>query len=128
MPQRPPPAPASTSSPRRKRIDAIRASILCLTNAERSQRGLVSLRENPKLRKAALSHSSDMVREGYFSHTAPDGDTFVDRIVNAGYVRRGDGSGWSLGENLAWGTGEHRHPPRRAHRLDELQRPPRPTS
>jgi uncharacterized protein YkwD len=82
----------------------IRASILCLTNAERSQRGLVSLRENAKLRSAATAHSTDMVRAGYFAHTTPGGDTFADRILSAGYAKRNDG--WSLGENLAWGTGD----------------------
>jgi uncharacterized protein YkwD len=82
----------------------IRASILCLTNAERSLRGLTALRENAKLRSAASAHSSDMVRSSFFAHTAPDGDTFVDRILSAGYAKRN--GGWSLGENLAWGTGD----------------------
>jgi uncharacterized protein YkwD len=82
----------------------IRQSVLCLINAERSQRGLRQLRENAKLRSAASRHASDMVRGGFFAHTAPDGDTFVDRIVHAGYAKRT--AGWSLGENLAWGTGD----------------------
>jgi uncharacterized protein YkwD len=56
------------------------------------------------LRKAALGQSNDMVDEGYFDHTSPNGDTFVDRILDAGYVKRNDG--WTLGENLAWGTGD----------------------
>ena len=85
-------------------VDAIRGGILCLTNAERALHDLSPLRENAKLRKAALAHSSDMVRRSYFAHTAPSGATFVDRIVRAGYTQRNDG--WSLGENLAWGTGE----------------------
>jgi uncharacterized protein YkwD len=45
-----------------------------------------------------------MVSDGYFDHTAPSGTTFVDRILKAGYAKRTDG--WSLGENLAWGTGD----------------------
>ena len=48
-----------------------------------------------------------MVNQGYFDHTSPDGDTFVDRILDAGYAKRNDG--WSLGENLAWGTGDSQH-------------------
>jgi uncharacterized protein YkwD len=83
--------------------DAIRDSLLCLTNAERMLKDLTPLRENAKLRKAALAHSSDMVRRGYFSHTAPSGATFVDRIVRSTYTLRNDA--WALGENLAWGTG-----------------------
>ncbi|MDA0169477.1 CAP domain-containing protein [Solirubrobacter taibaiensis] len=85
-------------------VDEIRGGVLCLTNAERALKDLKPLRENAKLRKAALSHSSDMVRRSFFSHTAPSGSTFVDRIVRSGYTQRNDG--WSLGENLAWGTGE----------------------
>ncbi len=40
-----------------------------------------------------------MVDDGYFDHTAPDGTTFVDRILGAGYAKRD--SDWTLGENLA---------------------------
>jgi uncharacterized protein YkwD len=45
-----------------------------------------------------------MVDDGYFDHTDPGGDTFVDRILGSGYVKRN--AGWTLGENLAWGTGD----------------------
>jgi uncharacterized protein YkwD len=45
-----------------------------------------------------------MVRRGYFDHTAPDGVDFSDRILGAGYAGRGEG--WTVGENLAWGSGE----------------------
>jgi len=85
-------------------VDQLRGGVLCLLNAERSLRTLKPLRENTKLRNAALAHSADMVRERFFSHTAPSGSTFVDRILRSGYAKRNDG--WSLGENLAWGTGE----------------------
>lgn len=91
-------------SPTARNIDAIRASILCLTNAERTQRHLQPVRENTTLRTAAARHSADMVRLSYFAHTAPSGETFVDRILRAGYTRRTDA--WALGENLAWGTGD----------------------
>jgi uncharacterized protein YkwD len=90
-------------APTSANVSQIRAAILCLTNVDRARRHLRPLKENPRLRRAALGHSSDMVRHGYFSHTSEFGGSFVDRIVVAGYVhRRGD---WSLGENLAWGTG-----------------------
>ena len=62
------------------------------------------LKDNAKLRKAAVGHSNDMVADGYFDHTSLNGDTFVDRILDAGYAKRNDG--WTIGENLAWGTGE----------------------
>jgi uncharacterized protein YkwD len=91
-------------APTSQNTDAIRASVLCLINADRTKLRMPALRENAKLRKAALGHSSEMVRDGFFAHTDPDGDTLVDRIVDSGYTRRNDG--WSLGENLAWGTGD----------------------
>jgi uncharacterized protein YkwD len=45
-----------------------------------------------------------MVAAGYFDHTTPGGVSFVDRILAAHYVKASDG--WTLGENLAWGTGD----------------------
>jgi uncharacterized protein YkwD len=85
-------------------VDQIRAAVLCLHNQIRAQHNLPLLRDNAKLRKAAAGHSSDMVDEGYFDHTTPAGTTFVDRILGAKYAKQTDG--WTLGENLAWGTGD----------------------
>jgi uncharacterized protein YkwD len=85
-------------------VDVVRAAILCLHNQVRARNNLPLLKDNAKLRKAAVGHSAAMVNEGYFDHTSPDGDSFVDRIVGAGYAKRNDG--WTLGENLAWGTGD----------------------
>jgi uncharacterized protein YkwD len=90
--------------PTAENVDLVRAAILCLHNQIRAQNNLPLLKENAKLRKAAASHSADMVGEGFFDHTSPDGDSFVDRILGAGYAKRSDG--WTLGENLAWGTGD----------------------
>ncbi len=81
----------------------IRAAILCLHNQIRAERGLPLLRENKRLRRAALGHSNDMVSRRFFDHTAPGGASMVDRIFAARYVPRN--AGWALGENLAWGTG-----------------------
>ncbi len=81
----------------------VRAAILCLHNQIRAERGLPALRENARLRKAAVGHSADMVSRRFFEHTAPGGVTMVDRIFAARYVPRN--AGWALGENLAWGTG-----------------------
>jgi uncharacterized protein YkwD len=85
-------------------LPLIRAAVLCLHNQVRAEQGLPALKENSRLDKAALGHSDDMVSEGYFDHTTPAGYTFVDRILSAHYVKRNDG--WTLGENLAWGTGD----------------------
>jgi uncharacterized protein YkwD len=85
-------------------LELVRAAILCLHNQIRAEKGLSTLRDNAKLRKAALAHSATMVEEGYFDHTSPSGATFVDRILSAKYTKRNDA--WTLGENLAWGTGD----------------------
>jgi uncharacterized protein YkwD len=81
----------------------VREAILCLHNEIRADRGLPRLRENARLRRAAVAHSHDMVSRRYFQHTTPSGVTMVDRIMAARYASRN--VGWSLGENLAWGTG-----------------------
>ena len=83
-------------------LPVVRAAVLCLHNKERTQRGLPPLKENAKLRKAAKGHSDNMVAKHFFDHTAPDGSDMVDRILGTGYA---NGQGWSLGENIAWGTG-----------------------
>jgi uncharacterized protein YkwD len=85
-------------------LDLVRAAILCLNNEERTARGLPALKENARLREAAVGHSGDMVQRRYFDHDSPGGSSMVDRILGAGYVRKNQG--WSLGENIAWGTGD----------------------
>jgi uncharacterized protein YkwD len=86
----------------------VRAAILCLHNQIRGEHGLPRLRENKRLRKAALGHSRNMVAKKFFEHTTPSGATMVDRILKARYVREDEG--WMLGENLAWGTGSYATP------------------
>jgi uncharacterized protein YkwD len=85
-------------------LPLVRAAVLCLHNQIRAAKGLPLLKENAKLDRAALGHSNDMVAAGYFDHTTPGGTTFVDRILASHYVKASDG--WTLGENLAWGTGD----------------------
>jgi uncharacterized protein YkwD len=79
------------------------ASIGCLINEERSAYGVGAVQPNASLRQAALSHSTEMVSQGYFEHTSPAGVTFIDRIENTGYTR--GARFWEVGENLVWGTG-----------------------
>jgi uncharacterized protein YkwD len=75
------------------------AATLCLVNRERTRRGLRTLRTNRHLIAAARDHSVDMVRRRYFEHGA-----FAARIRSHGYGT--GGRAWSLGENIAWGSGE----------------------
>jgi uncharacterized protein YkwD len=78
------------------------ASILCLLNAERHDRGLVALDAQEQLMQAAVGHSENMRRLSYFEHTDPDGTTFLQRITASGYLQ--GTKNWQVGENMAWGS------------------------
>jgi uncharacterized protein YkwD len=82
---------------------AASSATLCLLNAERRRYNEKRLRPNAKLALAADGHARDMVQNQYFSHDAPSGQSFVERIRATHYLR--PGSTWTLGENLAWGAG-----------------------
>lgn len=88
------PATATTGSER---------ATLCLLNQERRARGLRRLSANSDLRLAGERHARDMVERKYFAHTAPGGTSFVTRIKQTDYIP--SRAAWSLGENLAWGSG-----------------------
>ncbi len=86
---------------------AASSATLCLINRERRAHGRVPLSGNARLGRAAGRHAADMVRRGYFSHVSPEGQTFVDRLRDAGYLGR---CAWSVGETLAWGSGAESSP------------------
>jgi uncharacterized protein YkwD len=102
------PAPAAAACKHRYAHPAetspakIKAATLCLLNRQRAAHDRRKLRPNRRLARAARAHARDMVRRDYFSHTAPGGVSFVDRILRQDYVR--PRQGWALGENLAWGS------------------------
>jgi uncharacterized protein YkwD len=100
--------------------DQIEGATLCLINARRRAHGLAPLRSNRLLHRAARRHSREMVRNRYFDHTSPSGETFDDRIRQTGYLR--DAGWWSVGENIAWGVGPNATP--RAIVLQWMNSPP----
>jgi uncharacterized protein YkwD len=126
--------PASCATPAidfTKDMVNVQRATLCLLNSERTARGLRPLRNNPRLAAAALSHSRDMISRRYFAHDTLGGGGFDRRIVRTGYLR--GARAWSIGENIAWGTGpfalpakimdEWMHsPPHRANILDRKYR------
>lgn len=73
--------------------------MVCLTNEERTERGLPPLEVDARLVRSAGAKSTAMLRTGDFSHT-PGGMDFTTTFRRAGY----DGSGF--GENIAWGSGD----------------------
>jgi uncharacterized protein YkwD len=81
----------------------LREATLCLMNAERTARGLGRLQAEPLLGRVAVSYARQMVRGRFFDHTSPGGSTMLARIKTTSYLR--DVASWSVGENLAWGSG-----------------------
>jgi uncharacterized protein YkwD len=75
---------------------SLEARVVTLTNQERAKVGCVALKTDSRLTTAARTHSADMAKYNYFSHTGRDGSTFVDRAKRAGY-------NYAIGENIAWG-------------------------
>lgn len=72
-------------------------TLLILVNESRAEEGLSALTLNNALNKAALSHSTDMETNDYFSHEGLNGSRFWDRTEDAGYM------GSPAGENIAVG-------------------------
>ena len=59
--------------------------------------GSLPLCYNGKLIAAAITHTSDMVRNDFFSHIGSDGSAPSDRVTVAFYT-------WdAVAENIAWG-------------------------
>lgn len=66
-----------------------------LTNEERIDNDVPTLKENSLLVKAAQAKAEDMAKNGYFAHTSPDGKTPWYWLRQVGYSYK------SAGENLA---------------------------
>jgi uncharacterized protein YkwD len=90
-------------TPEAGNIEAIDAATLCLVNQERARNGELPLKPNAQLEQAAQGHSEEMVDEDYFAHIAPSGLTPVQRVLATGYIPSSE-VGYTLGENIAWGT------------------------
>jgi uncharacterized protein YkwD len=84
-------------------LNQIRAATVCLVNQERARNDELPLRVDARLEQAAQGHSEDMVSEDYFGHVAPNGQTTVGRVRATGYIPN-PRAGYTIGENIAWGT------------------------
>ncbi len=84
-------------------LEEIRAATLCLVNQERARNNELPLQPNAQLEQSSQRHSEDMVAEDYFAHVAPDGETPLQRVQATGYIPNGE-VGYTIGENIAWGT------------------------
>jgi uncharacterized protein YkwD len=92
---------SASSSPSNANLAAMSAAIGCLLNAERTSKGLAPLKLNTSLTKASRLMAGLMVKQHFFAHDTPDGRNVLDRVRPTGYIR----GNWSLGENIAWGSG-----------------------
>ena len=87
-----------------------RKATLCLLNRERNKRGMGDLRADDKQQKAAGAHNRVMLKKNCFSHQCSGEPDLVKRIEQAGYLPCS--CSWSVGENIAWGSGSTSSPRR----------------
>jgi uncharacterized protein YkwD len=97
----PPPVAAARPAPPQPAIPRLGGpvgQILAITNARRLAAGCRPLKVDARLMRAAQRHTEDMAERGYFAHDTPDGTSFGEREVAAGYSPDKTG-----GENIARG-------------------------
>jgi uncharacterized protein YkwD len=82
---------------------SVQAATVCLVNDERIRFGESALIENAQLASVADNHSRDMDARDYFSHISPTGETLLVRVQASGFIPNGN-VGYTIGENIAWGT------------------------
>jgi uncharacterized protein YkwD len=99
----PAPCPGSAVVPSAQTLEATAGAVVCLVNVHRSTHGLHSLTASADLTQAAGRHSRDMVRRAFFAHVTPTGRGPSERIRRSGFMH--GIADWSIGEDLAWGTG-----------------------
>jgi uncharacterized protein YkwD len=97
---------APATAPRRSRtrtaMAVLEEAVVARMNLVRRRHGLRPLRYSGRLRAAAVFHSRDMGRRGYFEHDSISGTPFWRRIERF-YPSRGFRS-WTVGENLFWAS------------------------
>jgi uncharacterized protein YkwD len=98
-----PACPGAHLTPSAAHATQVRSATLCLLNRQRARHGLPRLRRHRSLSHAASTYAHLMVNKRFFAHVSPGGSTMSQRIKRTNYLR--GTRGWSLGENLAWGTG-----------------------
>lgn len=76
------------------------ASIKCLVDKERNQRGLGDLQRNNDLKSVERSHVDLMLRKDCFKHRCAGEKSLTKRIKRSGYLDGADS--FSYGENLGY--------------------------
>ena len=75
-------------------------AVLVRVNDVRAAQGLAPLRLSPTLTAAAVQHTDEMARFGYFAHDSRSGTPFWQRLEER-YPPR-PGHTWAVGENIVW--------------------------
>lgn len=95
--------PGANLTPKAENVESVVVATLCLVNDERTRFGVPALIEDTRLASAATGHSRDMDARHYFEHESPGGQTLLMRVQASGFIPNGR-VGYTLGENIAWGT------------------------
>ncbi len=82
-------------------LSTMEDEVVHLVNKQRVKAGCDPLAVDPRLDNAAEAHSRDMAERDYFDHTTPEGITFRDRILTAGYANPGSGENIAQGQRSA---------------------------
>jgi len=88
----------SFASPANENRASLAGEVVRLTNAERRERGLEPLAQNPNLARSAQYHADFMALRDCFAHRCPKEPPLAQRAHNAGYIYRG------VAENIAAGS------------------------
>jgi uncharacterized protein YkwD len=94
----------ATAMPTAGNLGAIGDATLCLVNRQRARHHLKPLKAQRTLSAVARRFAGLLVAGRFFDHSTPSGTTMVDRIKRSTYLSSPLTS-WSLGENIAYGTG-----------------------
>ena len=102
--------PGSGLRPTFANAEAVEQATLCLIDIRRESRGRGMLRYNVALDHVALRKARLMVHKDYFADVGPSGQTPLSLVAASSYAGR---SGFfTIGQNLAWGTGADTSPAR----------------
>jgi uncharacterized protein YkwD len=91
---------SARSSATVKSLPTLNQQVFAAINTFRTLHGLVALKDSKSLDRAALVHSIQMGRRGYFSHNSANGEQFYTRVER--YYGTKGYRAWTVGENLVW--------------------------
>ena len=94
------PTVSTSASPTLEQANAIERRAFEQTNLVRTQNGLPALRWDGDVCRMARDHSESMSRDGFFSHTTPDGKRLRDRARLVGILTFS-----VVAENIAYNQG-----------------------